>query len=59
VTERTVGRVNARTALSRVRFDVRDGVGFGRVEACIRPGGGARQQELQGRREEPAGSNGR
>jgi hypothetical protein len=38
---------------------MRDRVSFGRVEARIGPGSGARQRELQGRREEPAGSNGR
>ena len=50
--------MNARTALGGVRFDVRDRVGFGRVEACVRPGGSARQQELQSHGAEPESAHG-
>jgi hypothetical protein len=57
--QRAVWRMNAGTAVGGVGFDVRDSVGFGDIEARIRPGSGARQRELQGRREEPAGTNDR
>jgi len=59
VAERAVRRVDPGTAVGGVGLDVRDGVGFPGIEARIRPGGGARQGELQGRREKPARSNSR
>ncbi len=59
VAEGAVRRVNPGTAVGGVGLDVRDGVGFPGIEARVRPGGGPRQGELQGRREEPARSNSR
>lgn len=59
VAEGAVRRVNPGTAVRGVGLDVRDGVGFPGIEARVRPGGGARQGELQGRREKPARSNSR
>ena len=59
VAKGAVRRVDPGTAVGGVGLDVRDGVGFPGVEARVRPGRGARQGELQGRREEPARSNSR
>ena len=56
--QRAVWRMNAGTAVRGVGFDVRDSVGFGDIEARIRPGGGPRQRELQGGGEQTAGPDG-
>lgn len=53
VAQRAVQWVNPRAALGRVRFDVRDGVRFDRIEARVRPRGGARQRKLQERAQQP------
>src|SRR5439155_17216680 len=48
-----VRRVNPSAGARRVGFDVRGGVRTGAVELCVGPGSGARQRELQERREQP------
>src|SRR5947209_7704328 len=47
VAERAVRRVNPGAGARRVGFDVRGRLGAGAVEACIGPGGGPRQRELE------------
>jgi len=56
--QRAIRCVDARTALGGVGLDVRGRVGAGGVEPGVRPGGGARQRELQEGSEEPGGPDG-
>ena len=56
VAQRAIRGVNARATLAGVGLDVRGGMGARGIEAGVGPRGGARQQQLEQRAEQPEGA---